>query len=101
MFVDTAVDGQIGVQKFTQSTIHNYAAILMDIRMPIMDGYEATKAIRQLKRPDAKTVPIIALSANAFAEDVQKSARMGMNGHLAKPINPKMLYATLAKVMHK
>jgi len=101
VFVDTAVDGQIGVQKFKQSTIRNYSAILMDIRMPVMDGYEATKAIRQLKRPDAKTVPIIALSANAFAEDVQKSAGMGMNGHLAKPINPKMLYATLAKVMNK
>ena len=74
--------------------------ILMDIRMPIMDGYEATKAIRGLKRPDAQTVPIIALSANAFADDVRKSRQMGMNGHLAKPIEPKQLYATLAKVVH-
>ena len=100
MFVDTAVDGQIGVKKFEQGPIHTYDVILMDIRMPIMDGYEATKAIRGLKRPDAQTVPIIALSANAFADDVRKSRQMGMNGHLAKPIEPKQLYATLAKVVH-
>ena len=69
----------------------------MDIRMPVMDGYEATRAIRASNHPRAKTIPIIAMTANAFSEDVQKSLEAGMNEHLAKPINPQKLYETLAK----
>lgn len=99
MLIDTAGNGAIGVQKFKESPLNNYDAILMDIRMPIMDGYEAAKEIRKLTRPDAATIPIIALSANAFAEDKQKSLEAGMNNHLAKPIEPQKLYETLVKVL--
>ena len=69
--------------------------VLMDIRMPVMDGYEATKRIRALPRADAKTVPIIAMTADAFADDVKKCLQAGMNGHIAKPIDPKILYNEL------
>ena len=67
----------------------------MDIRMPVMNGLTAARSIRQLKKKKAKTVPIIAMSANAFDEDVEKSRAAGMNAHLAKPIEPQLLYATL------
>ena len=67
----------------------------MDIRMPIMDGYEATRRIRALDRPDAKTVPIIAMTADAFADDVRKCRDAGMNAHIAKPVDPAGLYETL------
>lgn len=65
--------------------------------MPVMDGLEATKAIRALSREDAKKVPIIAMTANAYAEDVQKSLEAGMNEHLAKPVEPAKMYETIAK----
>ena len=74
-----------------------YDAILMDVRMPVMDGLEATKAIRALDRPDAKTIPIIAMTANVFDEDVERSLAAGMNAHLSKPIEPDRLYETLAR----
>jgi CheY-like chemotaxis protein len=67
----------------------------MDIRMPVLDGYGATQEIRQLTREDAKTVPIIAMTADAFADDVKKCIDAGMNAHLAKPIDPKKLYQVL------
>jgi CheY-like chemotaxis protein len=73
----------------------------MDIRMPIMDGLEATKVIRAMKKADSATVPIIAMTANAFQEDVKMSLDSGMNAHLAKPIDPVMLYDTLAKYFGK
>ena len=98
---DTAVDGEIGLRKFSQSAINCYDAILMDIRMPVMDGKKTALAIRKLKRPDARTIPIIALSANAFATDIQNSLEAGMNGHLSKPINPQKLYHTLAEEIQK
>ena len=69
--------------------------ILMDIKMPVMDGLEATVAIRALERADAKTIPIIALTANAFDEDVQRSLQSGLNAHLTKPIEPELLFETL------
>ena len=74
-----------------------FDVILMDIRMPVMDGITATKSIRHLKKPFAQTVPIIAMSANAFDEDVEKSKEAGMNEHLSKPIEPEILYGTLNK----
>jgi CheY-like chemotaxis protein len=73
----------------------------MDIRMPILDGYEATRAIRQMLRSDAKTVPIIALSADAFEEDKKKSIKMGMNDHIAKPVDPNLLLAALSRLIKR
>ena len=80
---------------FTESAAGFYDAILMDIRMPVMGGYEATKAIRALQREDAGSVPIVAMTADAFEDDVRKCFEAGMNGHLAKPIDPEKLYKTL------
>lgn len=79
------------------SSLNYYDVVLMDIRMPVMNGIEATKAIRELERVDAKTVPIIAMTANAYDVDVKASLDAGMNAHLAKPIDPNKLYATLDK----
>ena len=86
---------------FEKSSEGYYDAILMDVRMPEMDGLEATKTIRVLERPDAKTVPIIAMTANAFDEDVQRSLQVGMNAHLSKPVEPELLYNTLEEYIKK
>lgn len=94
--VVTAENGLVGVNKFADSEEGEFNAVLMDIRMPIMDGLEATTKIRALNRQDAKSVPIIAMTANAFAEDKQLSKSAGMNEHLSKPIEPQILYKTLA-----
>ncbi|MCI2056384.1 MAG: ATP-binding protein [Oscillibacter sp.] len=95
MLVECAENGQVAVNRFKQSEIGHFDAILMDIRMPVMDGLMAAKAIRALDRADAKDIPIIAMTANAFDEDVQKSKAAGMNVHLAKPIDPQQMYQTL------
>ena len=95
---DWAENGKIGVERFEQSEVGWYDAVLMDVRMPVMDGLEATAAIRALPKADAKTVPIIAMSANAFAEDVQRSLLAGMNAHLSKPVDPDKLYETLREL---
>jgi len=71
----------------------------MDIRMPVMDGYEATAAIRAMDRPDAKSVPIIAMTADAFSDDVKKCLAVGMDGHVAKPIDPEHLFAALSSAI--
>ena len=92
---DWAENGQVAVEKFSQNPPNTYDAILMDLRMPVMDGLAATRIIRALDRPDAKTVPILALSANAFEEDVQHSLEAGMNAHLAKPADPDHLYGAI------
>jgi signal transduction histidine kinase/CheY-like chemotaxis protein len=94
-----AENGQEGVDLFAASKLYEYAAVLMDIRMPVMDGYEATKEIRALPRADAGAVPIIAMTANAYAEDVQKCLDCGMNAHVAKPIDIRTLFAALRKFM--
>ncbi len=99
--VELADDGERGVQAFGRSSVGYYDAILMDIRMPVMNGYEATEKIRALNRADAKTVPIIAMTADAFAEDVKKCLDRGMNGHIAKPIDPEAMYGMLAQAMKK
>lgn len=97
--IDHAENGKIAVDMFNNSPEGYYDAILMDVRMPEMDGLEATKAIRALDRPDAKTVPIIALTANAFDEDVQRSLQVGMNAHLSKPVESEHLYQTLEELI--
>jgi CheY-like chemotaxis protein len=71
----------------------------MDIQMPVMNGYEATKAIRALKRPDAQTIPIIAMTADAFSEAIRKCGEAGMNGHIAKPLDVGKLKSTLERVL--
>ncbi len=90
-------DGEECVETFKSSKINTYAAILMDIRMPNMDGLEAAKSIRSLEREDAENIPIIAMSANAYDEDMKKSIEAGMNEHLPKPVNPSVLYENLEK----
>ncbi|MBR6379935.1 MAG: response regulator, partial [Fibrobacter sp.] len=97
--VDHAVNGQIALDMFAKSDENYYDAILMDIRMPEMDGLEATRAIRALDRSDARTVPIVAMTANAFDEDVQRSLQVGMNAHLSKPVEPEHLYQTLEELI--
>ncbi|NCB92431.1 MAG: PAS domain S-box protein [Clostridia bacterium] len=92
-------NGEKGVQKFNASATGEYDAVLMDIRMPVMNGLEAATAIRQLEREDAARTPIIAMTANAYDEDVEKSLAAGMNAHLVKPINPTILYETLVRFL--
>jgi CheY-like chemotaxis protein len=99
--VDTAENGQVCIEKFTASPTNYYDAILMDIRMPVMNGIEATKAIRALDREDAKLIPIIAMSANAFEEDVKRSLDSGMNAHLSKPVDPRKMYKTLSELISR
>ena len=94
--VDGACNGQQAVEMFRSSPPNHYDAVLMDVRMPVMDGIAATQSIRGLNRADAATVPILAMTANAFAEDIEQSHKAGMNEHLAKPIEPETLYARLA-----
>ncbi len=93
--VETAEDGQEALEKFKKSGENYYNMILMDIQMPIMNGYEATKAIRSLARKDAAEVPIIAMTANAFTEDIQRSKNAGMNEHLTKPLDIEQLMKCL------
>ncbi len=99
--VDAAENGELGVRKFAESAAGEYAAVLMDLRMPVMDGCEAARAIRALDRPDAKTVPILAMTADAFADDVRKCLDAGMNGHIAKPVDPETLYRALGDATAK
>lgn len=97
--VDHAENGKLAVELFESHPDGYYDAILMDMRMPEMDGLEATRAIRALERADAGIIPIIALTANAFDEDVQRSLQSGLNAHLSKPIEPEMLYETLESLI--
>ncbi len=97
--IEHAQNGKIAVEMFTNHPEGYYDAILMDVRMPEMDGLEATKAIRATARPDAKRIPIVALTANAFDEDVQRSLQVGMNAHLSKPVEPEHLYQTLEELI--
>ena len=98
--VSTA-NGKEGVEAFRASDPHSFDAILMDVRMPVMDGLEATRAIRALDRPDAATVPIVAMTADAFESDIQHCLDAGMNAHVAKPIDAKTLFRVLAGALDK
>ena len=93
--VEHAENGKIAVEMFSRSEQGYYDAILMDMRMPEMDGLEATRTIRNLDRADAKSIPVIALTANAFDEDVQRSMQAGLDAHLSKPVEPELLFETL------
>ncbi|MDO4555516.1 MAG: response regulator [Lachnospiraceae bacterium] len=95
--VQLAHNGQEAVDIFTEAPKGTFDMILMDIRMPVMDGLEAAKQIRTIDRPDAKIIPIVAMSANAFEEDRQLSIQAGMNEHLSKPVEPEILYQTILK----
>ena len=94
-----AVNGELAVKMFSEKPEGYYDAILMDVRMPVMDGLTATKTIRALDRPDAKTIPIIAMTANVFDEDVERSREAGMNAHLSKPVEPDKLFETMKRLI--
>ena len=94
--IDTAEDGDAALRIFSQSPVGHYDILLMDVMMPVMDGYEATRRIRLLNRPDARTVPIVAMTANAFVEDIAKCRASGMDGHLAKPLDTEKMLSTVA-----
>ena len=98
-FSERAENGRVAVELFRSKPQGYYDGILMDIQMPEMNGYEAARAIRSLNRPDAANIPIVAMTANAFAEDVRKSMEAGMNAHLAKPLDPAILNKTLSGLM--
>ena len=97
--VEHAENGKAAVEMFSSSKPGRYDLILMDIMMPVMGGYEATSAIRHMDRPDAGSIPIIAMTANAFSEDIQKSRDMGMNSHISKPIDAAVVKKVLTTVL--
>lgn len=94
--VTVVTDGKQAVEQFVHSQYGEFQVILMDIMMPVMDGIEATKKIRTLKRSDAKDIPIIAMIANAFQEDIQRCLDAGMNAHLAKPLEMDKVIEVIA-----
>ena len=98
--LDWAENGQLCVDKFLEKEPGYYQVILMDIRMPVMDGYEAVKTIRNLQeRPDGKEIPIIAMTADAFAEDINRCLECGMNGHVAKPLDMNELVRMIERFL--
>lgn len=99
--LDWAENGQICLEKFRQSPVGQYDAILMDVRMPVMSGLEAARAIRELDRPDARTIPIIAMTADTFTEDIRRCLDSGMNAHVAKPIDVRTVSRLLKKHIEK
>lgn len=99
ILVQTAENGADGVHLFQESPENHYDLILMDIRMPVMDGLTATQAIRAMNRRDAQTIPIIAMTANAFDNDIKKCLSVGMNAHIAKPLDVEKMYSVIAAHM--
>ena len=97
--VETAENGKLAVDMVAAADPGYYNAILMDIQMPVMDGYEATRAIRALEDPERAGVPILAMTANAFREDVEAAEKAGMQGHIAKPVDVNALMNTLRSVL--
>ena len=98
---DCAVNGKEALELFTNSAPGTYALILMDIQMPVLDGYQTTQAIRSSTHPQAQTIPIISLSADAFTEDIRRAYASGMNDHVSKPIVPEELFAAITRVLKK
>ena len=101
MTVTVAPDGRAGVEQFRRSPPGGFDVILMDIRMPVMNGYEAARAIRSTKRPDAKSIPVIAMTADAFEEDMRRAKDAGMDDYLAKPVDANKVYAALTRAFQK
>jgi signal transduction histidine kinase/ActR/RegA family two-component response regulator len=99
--IEEAVNGEDAVRKVSESAEGWYDLIFMDIQMPVMDGYEATRAIRDLDRADVKRIPIIAMTANAYREDVEQALQAGMTGHLAKPVDFNAMIKTLSELVPK
>ena len=97
--IDEATDGLMAVELYSFSALNTYDLIFMDIQMPNMDGYEATRRIRELNRSDAKSIPIIAMTANAYQDDIDNALNAGMNSHLSKPINIEDVLATLQRYL--
>ena len=97
--VDVADNGRIAFDLVAKSEPGYYQAVLMDIQMPEMDGYEATKRIRKLENQKLASIPIVAMTANAFTEDREEALRSGMNGHIAKPIDVQVLFETLDDIL--
>jgi CheY-like chemotaxis protein len=97
--IDCAADGREALEKYAAVRDKDYDLILMDVHMPIMDGYEATRRIRRLEAPQAGSVPIIALTANAFKEDADRCLAAGMNDHIAKPVNKQFLMDKLKQFL--
>ncbi len=95
--VTKAFNGQQAVYMFSENPQGKFDVILMDVMMPVMNGYEATRKIRAMDRPDAKTIPIIAMTANAFVEDIQESKRAGMTEHISKPLDVDKMMAAICK----
>ena len=99
--VDTAENGKEAADKIASAEEGAYDIVLMDIQMPVMDGYEATRTIRAMPAQWMQKIPILAMTANAFEEDRKKALEVGMNGHLAKPIDAEKLLEMLAEVLKK
>ena len=96
---EVAPNGQIAVDMLKKSEPGYYQVVLMDVQMPVMNGYEAVREIRNFENKKLASIPILAMTANAFEEDKQEALRCGMNDHIAKPINVKVLFETLKKVL--
>ena len=96
---DLAENGKIGLEMFEASQPGQYDVILMDVQMPVMDGHQAARAIRRSSHPDAKRIPIAAMTANAFAEDVEAALAAGMDAHVAKPVDLDVLKTTLFRIL--
>lgn len=101
MQVEHALNGQDAVDQILNSEADYFDLVLMDIQMPVMNGYEATQAIRNSNHPNAKTLPILAMTANAFVEDIARAKEAGMNAHIAKPIDVSQLYTTLTEILNQ
>ena len=97
--VEIAENGQIAVDMVRNSAPGYYQVVLMDIRMPVMNGYEATKSIRAMENKELASIPIVAMTANAFEEDKQEALKSGMNGHIAKPIDIDVLFGVLREIL--
>ena len=98
--VETAENGQVALNKYMMNAPRTYDLILMDVRMPYMDGLKAARMIRACGKSDARTIPIMAMTANAYEEDIQKSMEAGMNAHLVKPVEPSELYRAVQKALN-
>ena len=99
--VECVNNGREAVDQVLNSEAGYYDLVLMDIQMPIMNGYEATQAIRNSNHPNAKSLPILAMTANAFVEDIALAKEAGMNAHIAKPIDVSQLYTTLTQILQE